>query len=108
MTIYNVNKTDIRLDSIEIDEKEINQSTDITLFGRKKLQYGTQLNQNLLHLLENFACPENPFNPGNPDLNTASADQVSGQKFLSKPTNGQLWYNSTQNCLFVYNAVDYR
>lgn len=107
MTIYDVHKTKLfgkNSSPIHIDEKEIDQSTDITLFGRKKLQYGTQLNQNILHLLEHFACPENSANPGNPDLDAASADQISNVKFLTNPIDGQLWFNSTQDCLFVYNA----
>ena len=108
MTIYNVHKTKKNKPVINISEKEIDQSTDITLFGRRHLKYGTQLNQNLLHLLEHFACPENPLSPGVPDFNFVTADQLSGIKFLTQPIDGQLWYNSTQECLFFYNADVYR
>jgi len=108
MTIYNVHRTRLDQPIINIDEQEINQSTDITLFGRKKLQYGAQLNENLLHLLEHFACPENSESPGTPDLTAASADQVSDVKFLSNPITGQLWYNSTQEHLYFYNGDLFR
>lgn len=108
MTIYNVHKTKLNSSSINIDENQIDQSTDITLFGRKKLKYGTQLNENLLHILEHFACPENTTTPGTPDFANIAADQTSGNKFLSNPINGQLWYNSTQECLFFYNADAFR
>lgn len=103
MAVYNVHHTDNRKDDISIDENKIDQSTDITLFGRKKLQYGEQMNQNVLHLLEHFSLPEIPNNPGNPNLSLASKDQTSALSFLSQPIQGQLWYNQTQECLFYWD-----
>lgn len=108
MTIYNVHKTRLDQPVINIEEQEIDQSTDITLFGRKKLKYGTQLNENLLHLLEHFSCPEDSLVPNTPDLAIAATDQISGITFLTNPIMGQLWYNSTQEHLFFYNSDETR
>ena len=56
---YNIKFTNKNKPGIEIAEDAINNAaTDITLFGRKRLEYGKDLNANLLHILENFACPE--------------------------------------------------
>ena len=90
MSNYIVNFTNKNKTPITISENNVDVSTDITLFGRKKLEYGKDMNQNLLNLLENFACPEDPVNPGNPDLNR------SGGKLIN-PVNGQFWYNTTQD-----------
>jgi hypothetical protein len=98
---YKINKTNILESAIDIQENSIDSTFDIVLFGRKKLNYGQQLNENVLHLLERFACPEDSGNPGNPNLLQVS-DLVTGKKLLSTPTNGQLWYNSTTESLYVW------
>lgn len=109
MTIYNVHHTNKNLGSINIDEEEIDQSTDVTLFGRKKLRYGQEMNQNLLHLLEHFACPESSDGKyAQPDLTAVAHDSISNIEFLSNPINGQLWYNSTQQALFFYDVTLFR
>ena len=52
-----------------VADSDINNSaTDISIFGRTKLEYGRDMNANLLHILENCACPENLSVPGTPDL----------------------------------------
>lgn len=107
MTIYTLHHTNKNLPTIDIDEQNIDQSTDITFFGRKRLRYGEEMNQNILHLLEHFACPELADKPGIPDLSIASENQISGFDYLARPVNGQLWYNSSQECLFVYDSVLY-
>ena len=98
MANYQVDFTDIRTSPIAISEGDINNtSTDVTLFGRIRLEYGELLNESLLHLLENFACPEEPTLPGTPALDDALDD------LLANPTTGQFWYNSTTG---VLNAWD--
>lgn len=95
---YIIDFTDSTKEPIVIDETKIDTSTDITLFGRRKLQYGADMNQNLLSLLEHFACPEDSDNPGYP--NTV----LSGGK-LSNPTLGQFWYNSTTQVPYIWNGT---
>lgn len=102
MATYTINYTDINTNPIIIDQGDLNvTSTDVALFGRINLEYGALLNENLLHLLEKFSCPEASGNPGNPDLTVALSNT------LSNPPIGQLWYNSTQQVPFVYDGTSW-
>lgn len=100
MANYDVHFTDQTVDSkITIEQGDINDtSTDVSLFGRIRLEYGEFLNENLLHLLENFSCPENQYDPGNPDL------AASHENLLASPTYGQFWYNSTAGVLNFWDG----
>lgn len=67
---------------------KINTSTtSLTLVGRDLLNYGRAWNQNLVHLLSNFASPNNK-SPKNPIL-------------------GQTWYDSTSKRLRVYKGSSF-
>lgn len=59
------------------------QHTSLNLYGQGALTYGEGINEDLLHLLENFASPTAPVNP----------------------TVGQLWYDTTTDALFVYDMA---
>lgn len=105
MTDYNVKFTNKNKAPITISESNVNNSsTDISLFGRKRLEYGRDMNANFLHILENFACEENPLLPGNPDLTKTSFIADTTKRLLSTPVEGQLWYNVTQESLYVFNG----
>ena len=95
MVTYVVNYTDTSVSPISIEEKEVNRSLPVALFGRRKLEYGEEMNENILHLLENFACPEDVHNVGTPDL------ELALDNTLAKAIDGQLWYNSTQEVLYM-------
>lgn len=102
MATYSINFTDINVNPIIIDQGDLNvSSTDIALFGRINLEYGALLNENLLHILENFSCPESVSTPGTPDLTVALVNT------LSNPCIGQIWYNSTQQVPFVYDGTEW-
>ncbi len=73
---------------------------DIALIGKTRLEYGEIFNENLLHVLEHFACPEQSGNPGQPDLSVAYGT------LLEHPVVGQIWYNKTQNKPFIWTAND--
>jgi len=98
MSQYVISFTDKTKQPIIIPEEGTNTSTDITLFGRKKLSYGQAMNQNLLSLLENFACPESLAIPGTPNLTRSNGK-------LTNPIVGQIWYNSTTKTPFIWNGV---
>jgi len=60
----------------------INTQTDLSLVGKGYAGYGEVIAENFLHLLENFANTSAP----------------------SKPIIGQLWYDSADNRIKVYNG----
>jgi hypothetical protein len=94
---YPVNFTDSNKAPILVSEStETSVGIDLTLFGRAFTEYGEQLNESLLRLLENFAAPE--ISPNVPDTS-----QTSGA-ILSEPIEGQFWYNTTVQTMYYYNG----
>lgn len=100
MTDYNVKFTNTGKTPILVSQdSEQSLGTDITLFGRSFLEYGEQLNENLLRLLENFACPEMLVG------GRSFPDTVEANETLSEPVEGQLWYNKTRGSLYQFNGT---
>lgn len=96
---YVIYYTDLDKGTIQIQKSAlITDELDIALIGKTRLEYGEIFNENIVHVLEHFACPEQPGNPGEPDL-----DRAFGA-LLENPTTGQIWYNKTQNKPFVRTA----
>ncbi len=97
---YVIYYTNLDKGTIQIQKSAlITDELDIALIGKTRLEYGEIFNENLLHVLEHFACPEEPGNPGFPDLTRAYGT------LLENPTAGQIWYNKTQNKPFVYTSI---
>tara|TARA_R110000772_G_scaffold3959_6_gene14051 strand:- start:219 stop:2126 length:1908 start_codon:yes stop_codon:yes gene_type:complete len=80
---YQLNKTDGTLLLDLIDGQIDIASTNLTLVGRNYTGYGEYFNENFIKLLENFS-------------NTAAP---------SNPLSGQLWWDSTDQRLKVYNGT---
>jgi hypothetical protein len=80
MTYY-VNKTDGTTITI-LDGTSNVTATSLTLIGKLATNYGEAQNENLIHLLENFALAVPPPNP----------------------TRGQLWYDTSVNNIKSYNG----
>lgn len=59
-------------------------ATNLALVGQGVTNYGTDQNENLVYLLENFAAPTAP----------------------ARPILGQLWYNSETDTMSVYNSAN--
>ena len=71
----------------QIVDGQIDQTTtDLTLIGKNAASYGTYFNENLVHLLENFANSASPSNP----------------------IVGQLWFDTSQGRLKVYDGNLFR
>lgn len=64
---------------------------DVALIGKTKLEYGNVFDENVLHLLENFASFQNP-NPSIPNTVQPDLSQIISP-LLQQPTEGQFWYN---------------
>lgn len=82
---YNIYKSDDTVTPfIIVSDNTIDSTTNLNLIGKRKDAYGAPLDQNFLWMLENFAN------------NTAP----------TKPINGQLWWNSTDQKLYVCTDED--
>lgn len=102
MTDYNVKFTDINTTPITIAEDTVNRdSLDVVLFGRIRQNYGEEVNEDLLNVLENFACPESPLTTSDEDA-TPDFTQTSKEQ-LRHPTEGQFWYNSTRELIYFWD-----
>lgn len=80
---------------IDIDLGGINTSaTDLTLAGRTR-EYGEAYNENVLHLLENFASPEADDTQAHTIFHAIPA-------VLNNPIDGQTWFNNTRKISYTY------
>ena len=61
-------------------------TTDITLIGKNSSGYGNYIDNNFVHLLENFANVSQPIHP----------------------ITGQLWFDTTENRLKVYDGTVFK
>ena len=68
-----------------------NSATSLTLIGKNYAGYGEILNENLVHLLENFASPNSGATSGPPN-----------------PLAGQLWWDTTNKILRVYSGTSWK
>ena len=71
---YTISYTDsVNKGTIIVEDNTLNQETSISFPGKNYTGYGTAVNENFLHLLENFANSNSP----------------------SRPVEGQLWYDTS-------------
>lgn len=96
MSTYNINHTDSSKLPIEVEETEINDAYSIKFPGRIRLEWGKDVNESLLHLLENFAVKSSALDENEPD-------QSDSQGLLDNPVEGQLWFNKTNKRLYSYD-----
>lgn len=83
---YKLNKTDGSLLVELVDGQIDNTSSDITLIGRNYSGFGEILNENFIKLLENFSNSASPSNP----------------------IKGQLWFDSSENRLKIYDGGQWK
>jgi hypothetical protein len=83
---YTINKTDGSVLATVADGQIDQGSTSLTLIGKNFSGFGDYLNENLVHLLENF----------------------SGQAQPSPAITGQLWYDTSENRIKVYSGTEWK
>lgn len=82
---YFINKTDGTILSNVADGQVDQLSSDITLIGKNYSGFGEALNENFVKLLENFANSVRP----------------------SHPIKGQVWFDTAESKLKVYNGTSF-
>jgi hypothetical protein len=82
---YTINKTNGTILANVADGQIDNLSSDITLIGKNYSGFGEFLNENFVKLLENFANTSRP----------------------ARPVTGQIWFDSTELKLKVYNGTSF-
>ena len=85
---YTISYTDtVNKGTITVADNTLNNETSLNFPGRGTTAYGQSVNENFLHLLENFANTTAP----------------------ARPVEGQLWYDSTQGVdqLKVYDGTNW-
>jgi len=82
---YQINKTDGTIVATVADGQLDDRSTDITLIGKNYSGFGEIFNENLVKLLENFSESTQP----------------------DHPLRGQIWFDSSESKLKVYNGINF-
>ena len=82
---YQINKTDGTIVATVADGQIDDRSTDITLIGKNYSGFGEIFNENLIKILENFSESTQP----------------------DHPLRGQIWFDSSQSKLKVYNGISF-
>ena len=118
---YNINKTDGSLLVELVDGILDSSSTDLTLVGRNYKGFGEYINENFVHLLENFSSTSAPENPLKGQLWYDTSDErlkiydgttfrVAGGPIVSNQTPnmvaGDLWIDNENNKLYFFDGTD--
>ena len=85
---YTVNKTNNAAspNQYTVQDGVVNSQTDLSFIGKGYAGYGESIAENFLHLLENFSNSTGP----------------------TKPIQGQLWWDSSNSKLKVYNGTAFQ
>jgi len=108
-----------------VEDGTIDSTLDIKLIGKNYAGYGEAQNENLVHMLENFAGPSAPPRPINGQIwYDSSAKKIKfydqsttkwktsggSEAGSSEPTglsSGDFWFDTANNQLYVYNGTSF-
>jgi hypothetical protein len=104
-----------------VSDGSIDNTTDLTFVGKNYSGYGTIINQDLVKLLENFAGSVQPtksllgqiwYDSGNRKVKfytgsryKAQANIESGNNYPTDMTDGDLFWNISEQRLYIYDAT---
>ena len=88
---YSMNYTDGTRTPITVSDGTTDTTTALTFVGKNYTGYAKILAENFLHLLENFASPES-----------------NEAELTTKAVPGQLWYDSTNSILKIYDGSNWK
>jgi hypothetical protein len=122
---YILNKTNGSIITI-VSDASIDTTADLTFVGRNYAGYGEIQNENFLKLLENFSntsAPSKPiegqlwYNSNSKHINMYDSTNWKSLATLEVnsnnpinivvPTTGDLWYDTTEQQLYVFNGLSY-
>lgn len=99
------NSTNIAIQPRTIDGAGgVQANTDLTLYGNATPEWGERFNENFYRVLENFACAEKAGSPGVPQDENDIGITGFG---INRPVQGQLWFNKTNDQMYVYNGLSW-
>lgn len=78
---YTIDYSDSAKTPIVVNDGTVDTTTSLALIGKNTSRFGEFLNENLVHILENFASGTGPVNP----------------------TEGQLWYDTSESYLKIFD-----
>lgn len=113
--------------TITVEDSSINTDTSVQLIGRNLSDYGSSLNTNFLHMLENFADANPPANPVEGQLwydTTAGIDQLkiydgtqwvaaggvkksAVQPAIDNSVVGDIWVDTENSQMYIYTGSGY-
>lgn len=105
--VYQIKRTD-GVQTITIQPGTLNgpggvlSDTDLLLYGQGTIAWGAGIDQNLLRIIENFACPEHSTLAGQPADETDLGISGAG---INNPIVGQQWFNTDTGKITVLTEV---
>ena len=123
---YIINYTDtVNKGTIIVEDNTLNQETSLSFPGKSYSGYGTAVNENFLHMLENFANNTSPNAPIEGQLwydTTAGVDQLkiydgttwiaasgikkaTNQPAVANSSAGDLWVNTESQQLYLFTGT---
>lgn len=123
---YTINYTDtVNKGTITVEDNTLNQETSLSFPGKSYSGYGTAVNENFLHMLENFANSTSPTAPIEGQLwydTTAGVDQLkiydgttwiaasgikkaTNQPAVANSSAGDLWVNTESQQLYLFTGT---
>lgn len=122
---YNISLTNGTQLVVVSDGSADNTFTSLTLLGKNFTGYGKFLNENFVHLLENFANntePDNPlvgqlwFDTGTGSMKlrdtaltwkTIGAQANVSNTAPTNPSTGDIWFDNSKKQLYVYSGTEW-